>query len=66
MIFQGRKSNNPAAPVMDLLHPTFKRGGSIVMREESFPALIRQPQQIEVPLHTAGGWNGMVFNVTSN
>lgn len=33
----------------------------IMMREESFPALIKQPRCIKVSLHIAGGWNRMVF-----
>lgn len=65
-IFQDRKSNYPTAPVMDLLYSTFKWEGWIMMRRESFPALIKQPGCIKVSLHMARGWNGIVFNVSSN
>lgn len=51
---------------MDLLHPTFKREGWIMMRWESFLALIKQPQCIKVSLPMAGGWNRIVFNISSN
>lgn len=51
---------------MDLLYSTFKWEGWIMMRRESFPALIKQPGCIKVSLHMARGWNGIVFNVSSN
>lgn len=44
-------------------------GKWIMMRQESFPALIKQPERqgfIKGSLHIAESWNGMVFNVFCN